>query len=402
MSELKRAITLPFLTCYGLGTILGAGIYVLIGKVAGLAGMHTPFAFLLAAIIAGFTAVSYAELSARLPKSAGEAVYVYEATRKRWLAIIVGWMIIFTGVVSAATIANGFVGYLHLFIPIQPWIAITLLVLSLGILALWGITESIAVATAITLIEVFGLFIVLWAAGDSLWTLPERYHEITPSLDMSSTVGIGLGGFLAFYAYIGFEDMVNIAEEVKQPEVNLPRSIFIALGISSFLYVLIALVAVLAIPIEDLVHSEAPLALIVSQKGGISPTTIGLISLFAVVNGALVQIIMASRVAYGMARQGLAHHRLGKVHDHTQTPVFATILVTSITLILALGFPLVTLAKTTSFVILIIFALVNSSLIFLKIREPRNDLPSYPLWFPVMGCFLCIGLLCLQTLSLFV
>ncbi len=393
MTTLKRTISLPFLACYGLGTILGAGIYVLVGKVAGLAGLFAPISFLLAAIIAGFTAVSYAELSARLPKSAGEAAYVYAAVKKRWVASGIGWLIIFTGVVSAATIANGFVGYLNIFVQIEPWLAMTLLIGALGLLAFWGIGESIAVVTVITLLEVFGLLLVLWVGRHSLLTLPDRIDELIPSLSLENFSGIALGGFLAFYAYIGFEDMVNIAEEVKEPEKNLPRGIFLALGISTLLYLLVGVVAVLAIPLSDLAASDAPLALIITREAAMSPTIIGLISLFAVVNGALVQIIMASRVAYGMAMQGFAFSCLGHVNERTQTPALATAVVAIAVLIFALGFPLITLAKATSFIILLVFSFVNLSLIILKKREPRADLVSYPSWVPVVGFVLCIGLL---------
>src|SRR3989338_3622602 len=169
--ELKRTLSLTQITFYGLGTILGAGIYVLVVKVADTAGLDVPIAFLLAARLAG---LSYAELAARHPKSAGEAVYVEDGLRWRPLSILVGFLIILTGIVSAATIANGFVGYLHVFVAVPDWLAITLLVFSLGGLAAWGIDESVMAATFITLIEIGGLLLILAVAGGSLAELPAR------------------------------------------------------------------------------------------------------------------------------------------------------------------------------------------------------------------------------------
>ena len=215
--ELKRTLSLAQITFYGLGTILGAGIYVLVGKVAGTAGLYAPLAFVVAALLAGLTGLSYAELAARHPKSAGEAVYVQDGFRWRPLSMLVGFLIILTGIVSAATIANGFVGYLHVFIDVPDWLAITLLVLALGALAAWGIAESVMAATAITLVEVGGLLLVLAVAGGSFADLPARLPELIPPFEVPVWQGILLGAFLAFYAFIGFEDMANVAEEVRHP-----------------------------------------------------------------------------------------------------------------------------------------------------------------------------------------
>ncbi|HEX3034129.1 MAG TPA: amino acid permease [Thermodesulfobacteriota bacterium] len=398
--KLKRSLSLPLITFYGLGTILGAGIYVLVGKVAGMAGLYAPLAFATAAIIAFFTAFSYAELSARYPLSAGEATYAEEAFSRRWLSAAVGWSVVLTGVVSAGTIVNGFVGYLRIFVQLPDWLAITLLVILLGLLAAWGISESVGTAAIITLVEVLGLIIVLFVAGDSLATLPDHWQELIPPVEGQVWIGILLGAFLAFYAFIGFEDMVNVAEEVKDPGRNLPLAIFLAVGVSTVLYILVALVAVLSLPLGLLTESDAPLATIIEEKSGRSPIIISLISLVAVVNGALVQIIMASRVVYGMGYQGMAPRIFAKVNPRTQTPILATVLVTLIILVLALWLPIVTLAKATSFIILIIFALMNLSLLRLKIRrEPHPvGIANYPIFIPGIGFLLCVGLLVLQLI----
>jgi amino acid transporter len=290
--ELKRSLSLPLITYYGLGTIIGAGIYVLIGEVAGKAGIYAPFAFLLAAIVAAFSAFSYAELSARFPLSAGEAVYVKQAFDRRWLTIATGWSVVLIGTVSAATLANGFIGYLGLFVRLPDWLAISLLVVGLGLLAAWGISQSVWVATVITVLELLGLLIVLFVARDALTALPQRWLELIPPPTPEVWSGIALGGFLAFYAFIGFEDMVNVAEEVKNPRRNLPLAIILALCVSTVLYMLVALTAVLALPIETLSQSTAPLATVIEYHNQGSPVSIGLISLVAVINGALIQIII--------------------------------------------------------------------------------------------------------------
>ncbi len=384
--QLKRVLSLPLITFYGLGTILGAGIYVLVGKVAASAGMYAPVAFVVAGLISALTGLSYAELSARLPRSAGEALYVQEGLGRRGLAVTVGWMIVLTGVVSAATIANGFVGYLHVFVAAPDWIVIITLVVALGALAAWGIAESVLAATLITLIEVGGLVYIIVVAGDSLTTLPARWHELVPPADLDVWPGILLGAFLAFYAFIGFEDMVNVAEEVKDPRRNLPLSIIIAIVVSTVLYLCVALIAVLALPLNELSESRAPLALIYTHATGQPPTLISIISLLAVVNGALIQIIMAARVIYGMSREGWQAAVLGQVSTTTQTPLLATALVTLVVLVLALALPIVTLAKATSFIILIVFTLVNLSLVRIKWRDPcPAGLRVFPIWIPVAG-----------------
>jgi len=383
---LKRSLSLPLLTFYGLGTIIGAGIYVLVAKVAASAGLYAPVSFLVAALLATFTGFSYAELSARFPRSAGEAVYVQEGLGRRELSLLVGFLIIVTGVVSAATIVKGFVGYLHVFVPVPDALAIVLVVIVIAALAAWGITESVIAATVVTLIEVGGLLYIVFVGGDSLMTLPDRWHELLPPMNAMVWQGILLGSFLAFYAFIGFEDMVNVAEEVQKPQQTLPRAILLALAASTVLYILVALVAVLALPPQELAESRAPLALIYERSTGQAPTLITLISLFAIINGALIQIVMGARVLYGMSNEGWIPRWVGRVHARTQTPHFATGLIGGVILALALWFPLVALAKFTSFVILVVFALVNLSLLLIKRRAPRpSGVRVYPAWIPWIG-----------------
>lgn len=385
-NPLKRSLSLPLLTFYGLGTILGAGIYVLVGKVAVHAGPYVPVAFLVAALLALFSALSYAELAARYPKSGGAAVYVQAGFHRPRLSVFVGLLLILTGMVSSATLVNGFVGYLHVFTDAPAWLVIAVLVLGMGALAAWGIAESVAAAALITVIELGGLIFILAVTGEHLADLPARLAEFVPPADLHAWNGIFLGAFLAFYAFIGFEDMVTVAEETKEPVRNVPFAILLALGVATLLYILVALAAVLALPAGELARTEAPFALLYSQATGRAPTVISLISLFAVVNGALIQIIMAARVLYGMSREGWLHVALGRVHRARRTPLLATALVTLGVLVLALWLPLVTLAKATSFITLVAFSFINLALLRIKRRDPRPDgVRVYPAWVPWAG-----------------
>lgn len=401
-TTLKRCINYPLLTFYGLGTIIGAGIYVLLGKVAGHAGYSAPFSFLIASVVAGFTAFTYAELSSRFPQSAGEALYVSNAFNLRWLSIITGYSIVAIGMISSATIVNGFVGYLEYFVQLPSWMAITLLVLVLGGVAAWGISESVKLATVITLLELGGLLFVMFAAGDVLTELPEKLPLMIPDSDTVAMQGLFLGAFLAFYAYIGFEDMVNVAEEVEDAPRTLPRAILTAIIVSSLLYFIVAVIAVLALPPDTLGESDAPMADIIAQRTGFSPLMISAISLVAIVNGALIQIIMATRVLYGMSRQGNTWHRFKQIHPATQTPVLSTLIVSGIVLALALWFPIVTLAATTSFITLLIFLMMHVSLLKIKWseRNERRELVqknvSYPYWLPLLGVITTLVLLVMQ------
>jgi len=400
MTELKRTIGLTSLLFYGLGNILGAGIYVLIGKVAGEAGMYIPLAFFTASVVAGFSAFTYSELSARYPLSAGEAVYIHEGFHLTALSRMTGLLIAFAGMVSAATISRGFYGYFYTFFQLPELLVVAVIILLLGTLTLWGISQSVAAAAALTVIEVAGLLLIIWAGKDALATLPVQIDSLLPPFQSSALVGIMLGAFLAFFAFIGFEDMVNIAEEVKNPQHNLPAAILLALLIATLMYASVALVAVLSVDQDTLSASKAPLADVLSATSSINPKIISVISMIAIVNGALIQMIMASRIFYGMANKGWLWKRLGIVNKKTQTPVTATVLVIIIILGLAMWFPLETLAKSTSYLVLVVFALANAALVLIKRALPAPEgILNNPMWVPVTGFITCIGLLMFQLFT---
>lgn len=397
LTELKRTIGLPLLLFYGLGNILGAGIYVLIGKMAGEAGMYTPVAFLVASIVAGFSALSYSEMAARYPLSAGEAIYVEEGFHISALSRITGLLIAFAGMVSAATMARGFYGYFYIFIHAPEFLVITGIILILGLLTIWGISQSVGTAALLTLAEIAGLLLIIWAGKDNLGNLPAHMDSMLPPFQTAAWTGILLAAFIAFFAFTGFEDMVNIAEEVKNPHRSLPVAILLALLIAALLYAMVSLIAVLALDQNTLAESKAPLADILSATSDINPQIISFISMIAIINGALIQMIMASRMFYGMAKKGWIWHGLARISVKTQTPVNASWLVIFIILILALCFPLEALAIGTSYLILVVFTLVNAALISVKRKQQSvKDALNVPLWVPVAGFFSSISLILFQ------
>ncbi len=398
---LKRTLTLPLLTFFGLGTILGAGIYVLVGEVAGLAGMHAPLAFVVAAVVASFTAFSYAELAARHPTSAAEAVYVQERFGRPWLSMLAGALVLFAALASAAALANGFAAYLRLFVDVPAWTAVLAVLLALGALAAWGIHESARAAAVATLIEIGGLLLVVAVSGESLLALPQRLPELAPPLRGAAWPGIFLAAFVAFFAFIGFEDMANLAEEVIEPERTMPRAILLALAIATALYLLVAVTAVLALSRAELAGNDAPLALMYAKATGREPFFIGLIALFAVLNGALVLLIRAARVLHGLSARGWLPAGLGRVHPVRRTPMLATAVVTAATLALALALPLASLARATSAAILVVFCLINLALLRIRRRIPAPPgVRGYPAVVPLAGCVLSLLLLAGQLAEL--
>lgn len=396
---LKRSLGPVMVTFYGLGTIIGAGIYVLLGSVAGYAGNWLPASFILAGMIATLTALSYAELSSRLPYCAGAALYVQEAWHRRRLSALVGYLLVLTGIVSAATIANGFVGYLNVFLEVRSWLAISALLLLLGLLAAWDMQASAIAVFLVTILEVAGLLLVAYYAGTTEAIAPPV--PLSVPLDGAALSGIVLGGFLAFYAFIGFEDLVNIVEEVKQPRRTMPLGILLSVFFAVLLYCVVAVAALRVMPAAELATSAAPLADVMAAGGG-SGYLISIISLVAVINGALVQIIMASRVLYGMAEKHMAPAFMGRISARTRTPLLATALVVLIILVFALTLPLTQLAQLTSLIMLVVFSAVNLALIRLKRRSSLVSAAGsidLPVWVPALGCGTACALLLYQLVS---
>ncbi|MCF2904846.1 amino acid permease [Octadecabacter sp. CECT 8868] len=383
---LRRTLTLPLLTLYGLGVTVGAGIYVLIGTTVAQAGAYAWVSFLLAAIVVAFTAFSYAELATRFPVSAGEAAYVDAGFNSPNLARLVGLLVVASGMVSASAVSVGAAGYLGGLIPVSQSVLIIAVVISMGVLAWWGITQSVSVAALITLIEICGLiFVISWGFGmsENGGVTPA---ELIPPLTGPHWSGIAAASLLAFFAFIGFEDMVNVAEEVADPRRTIPTAIILTLIAATILYVAVSIAVLMSVPTDTLAVSAEPLTLVFANAPSSVQVGFAAIAVVATVNGVLIQMIMASRVLYGMADRGQLPTVLARLSPRTQTPWVATLFVAVAIMVLALFLPIESLAGWTSQIVLGVFVFVNIALIMIKRGDSSGgDHFSVPMVVPVLG-----------------
>lgn len=369
MAELKRTLGLAECVFFGVGSILGAGIYTLIGKVAGLSGNLIWLAFLIAAVSALFTAFSYAELSAAFPKAGGEYEYAKKAFGKK-AGIAIGLIVSLNGMVSGATVAIGFAGYL------SGQIGLNLLTGALGIIALAfivnasGIRQSSIINIIFTLIEAAGLVFVVIAAFPYLGKI--NYTQAAPA----GANGILAASALAFFAFIGFEEVVKLAEETEHPEKNIPRALFIASAVVIVLYMIVAVCAVSVIPYQALAISASPMADIIGARfGQTGIIIISVIALFATANTILANMLGSSRVLLNMSKETKALQRLSYVSDKRKTPLAAL----GVILVIMMGFAFIgnieTIARIATIFIFLTFIVVNLSVITLRVRQKHLPRP---------------------------
>jgi basic amino acid/polyamine antiporter, APA family len=392
--DLKRVLGLPLLVFYGLGVTVGAGIFALIGEILGLAGDHAPLAFLIAGIVAAGTARAFALLSRRYPRAAGEALYATHGFGPL-AGRLAGFGVTATGIISSAVISLAFANYVGTLVPFPTEAILLVLMAGVALVATIGVKESVMVAATITILEVGTLVIVASAGAPSLFdaTIVERLTAppaTLPALELTMAAAA-----VAFFAFIGFEDIVNMAEETPDPERNLGAAIAITLAVTVVLYATIAAIAAAAPDRAAIVDSPAPLADLFAQLTGASPVPISVMAAIAMINGILVQVVMASRVVYGMAREGLLPGWLGAVHPKWRTPLRATAIVTAIIVALSLAAPLLTLARTSGYVTLFVFALVNLSLFRIASRPDWPGHGRQRLW-GLLGAALAGGLLAFE------
>lgn len=394
--SLARSLTLLHATLYGLGVTIGAGIYVLVGVAAARGGMHAPLAFVIGGILMALSAASFAELGGRFPVAAGEAAYARAAFASHKLALVVGLLVVGIAIVSAAAISIGSAGYLSELVRLPSPLLVGAVVIAMGVIAAWGIRQSVTFAGVMTVIEIGGLVLLIVAGLGSDAPVFTRLPEIVPNTVNPATIA-GLVGtiLLAVFAFIGFESLANVAEEVQRPERTLPSAIFLTLLIATVLYVSVVWIALVAVGPADLARSNAPLGLVFERLTGASSRSMSVIAVVATLNGIIVQIIMASRVLYGLAGQGDLPAVFAQVHRRTRTPLVATATATALVLAFALIIPLHDLAEVTARLTLIVFAIVNVSLIVIKRRE--NSFPTVgfiaPWWVPWAGAATCLLLL---------
>lgn len=391
-ARLQREVSLPMLVLYGLGTTVGAGIYALTGEVAGVAGMRAPLSFLVAAVLAGVTGLSFAELAGRLPRAAGEAVFVEHAFARRRVTSLVGAAVMLAGVVAAAAITNAFGGYLSDLIGVSRTTLVLGLVVVLTLVTISGAKESVLAAAVFTVIEIVGLLLVVWTARDVLPDAPGRAGDLLGlPTGLDDWSGVLAGGFLAFFAFLGFEDIDAVAEETEDAPVTLPRAIVITLGVTLILYLLVSAVAVLVVDPAELGRSDAPLTLVYERSGGRGELLGGIAGL-AMVNGALVQLVMVPRVAYGLSQLAVLPPWIGVISPRTHTPIRATVIGAVVVAVLATTVDLGPLARVTSATTMAIFIAINAALIAIRRREGVSSTFHVPVWLPYVGITASAGM----------
>ena len=371
MSELKRHMGLFHLTMYGVGIIIGAGIYVLIGEATSFAGNSVWVSFLLGIIVALFAGLSYAELAALFPKAAAEYTFVKHAFKNNFLAFIVGWLTAITSMITAATVALGFGGYFAQFIDLPITLLAILLLGILSIVNFIGIKESAWANTIFAIITVGGLVLIIFLGMTFETTEPVDYFDAP-----NGVTGIILAFVLIFFAFIGFEDMANVAEEVKRPKKTLPRAIILSVLITGVIYILVSLSVVRVINWEELGLSAAPLAAVAERslgpEGGV---VLSAIALFATASTVLITIVAGSRMLYGMANNKSLPLSLGKIHSKTKTPWIAVIGILITSVAFAFIGDIVIVANITVFAVVITFAMINLSVIVLRYTESSLERP---------------------------
>ncbi len=394
--HLRRVIGLPLLVLYGLGITIGAGIYVLIGTAASIAGEYAPTSFLFAAFVMAFSAASFAEFSGRIPQSAGEAVYVDAGFGLNWLTLATGLFIVFSATIAGAAITIGCAGYIGSIIALPQALIVAAIVVLMGLLAARGVMESVMFAGILTVIEILGLVVIIFSGYLHDPAMFGNFSSAIPSYDDTAALtGIFGASLVAFFAFIGFDDVVNLVEETHNPKRTMPWAIVISLIAVTVIYFLVVFVAVQSVSIEELAGSTAPIGLLFERLTGMPPIGITLVAIVATLNGVVIEIIMASRVVYGLGKKGHLPGRLSRINPNTQTPLNATLLITGIMLVSALFIPLDFLVTTTSQIILAVFALVNLALVTVKLRgDPApSDIFMVPIVMPIIGVVSCLFLL---------
>lgn len=363
MVKLQRVLGLFELTLVGIGIILGAGVYTLIGKTAGIAGNAMWISFFLAALVAAFTGLSYAELSSMFPKAGAEYVYTRESFGKR-IAWLTGWLLIFAGIIAAATVSLGFASYLKalLGVPVIPTAIALLAVLSL--INFWGIRQSVAIAVIFSIVEVLGLVLII------LISVP--YWGSVNYLEVKSIGSIFSAAALIFFAFIGFEELVRLSEETKGSRKIMPKALILSIIITTVIYVLVSISTVSVINWEELAMSSSPLADVAGKAlGGDMSIVLSVIALFATFNTALLVLMAASRITYGMSEERSMPKFFSNVNPKTRTPGMAIVVVGVLAILFVFVGGIETVAYLTDFLIFVTFIIVNLSVIKLRYKEPE-------------------------------
>ncbi|MBN9247275.1 MAG: amino acid permease [Hyphomicrobium sp.] len=400
---LRRSIGTTQLALYALGSMVGSGIYGLIGKAAGEAGSAVWLSFIIAMLAALLTALSYASLGSRYPRAGGAAYVTDRAFKRPLLSFTIGLALVASGLTSIATQSKIFAAILADFAGIE---ALTPTALAVGFLLIMsgivfrGIRESMWVNVVCTLLEVSGILLVI-VSGISYWGTVD-YFEIPPrTVDTGIALVVLQASVLTFFAFIGFEDAINVAEECKNPQRTIPWGLVIATVSAAFLYVAVAITAVSVLPWQELAEAPSPLTAVMQRSAPDIPAGLmSFIALFSVANTALVNYVTASRLIYGMSGQGLLPGIVGRVHEKRRTPHIAIAAILGLLLLLVIAGEIADLAAATVILLLVVFIAVNASLIVLK-RRKGEALGQFeiPLILPVAGIIVCAVLLITRLAS---
>ncbi|PSK74585.1 amino acid permease [Streptomyces sp. CS149] len=391
-ASLKKTLTTRLLYFFILGDVLGAGVYVLVGQVAGESGGAVWVPLLVAMCLSLLTAASYAELVTKYPRAGGASHYATLAYGP-FLGFLGGFCMLAAGVVSVAALARGFGGdYLTEFVTLPVALVTIVFLTLLALLNARGIKESTRANVIATVIEVGGLLLV---AGLGIWVVlrgdgnPGRLTELGTSRE-APVAAVLSGAVLAYYSFVGFETSVNVAEETREPRRSYPRALFGALLTAGAVYALVGAAASAAVPTQKLKESSGPLLEVVRAAGGVPTELFSAVALVAVANGALLTGIMSSRLAYGMARDGLLPRFLTKVLPGRRTPWASIAATTALSLLLALTGDVSTLASTLVLLLLVVFFLVNTSLLVLRRDTTPGPHFRVPTAVPVLGALSCV------------
>jgi APA family basic amino acid/polyamine antiporter len=400
-ADLKRGIGPVLLFFFVLGDIVGAGIYALVGEVGAVVGGAIWSAFLCAFVLAIFTAASYAELVTKYPRAGGSATYVNNAFNNSFVSFMVAFAVAAASLTSASVLSLAFSGdYLLQFITVPSVLAALVFVVVIGFINFYGISESVRLNLVFTCVEITGLLLIVLigivALGSGTGD-PARAFEFKEGTSLLPAILAGT--VLSFYALIGFDDSVNVAEEVRHPSSVYPRAIFGGLLAAGIIYLLVTFTASMVVPTGQLAASSGPLLEVVERSPfSLPPLLFAGIALIAVSNGALINLIMASRVIYGMADQGVMPAVFSRVHPGRRTPWVAILFATAVVFVLLATVgrnpdALDTLSTTTVVLLLLAFIMVNVSVLVLRNDEVDHDHFRAPSVFPILGIVISAGLL---------
>lgn len=398
--KLKRKITGPLLYLFILGDVLGAGIYALMGVLAQDVGGVLWAPLVVALLLALLTAGSYAELVTKYPKAGGAAVFAERAFKKPVISFLVGFSMLAAGVTSAAGLALAFAGdYLSTFIDVPAIPAAIVFLALVAALNARGISESVKSNVVMTVIELSGLLIVIIAVAvmvgggrGEVSRIGEFPDGATPAL------AILAGAIVAYYSFVGFETSANVAEEIRNPSKVYPTALFGALITAGVVYALVGIASAIALPTDRLAESSGPLLDVVGATGvGVPDWLFSAIALVAVANGALLTMIMSSRLTYGMAEHGLLPSVLTRVLPQRRTPWVAIVATTVVAMLLTLVGELSTLAETVVLLLLCVF--ISTNIAVLVLRRDHVDHDHFRVWtaVPVLGVASCVLLMTQQT-----